>query len=80
MIEAAYALEEEVVATPVELDMALLLGIGFPKYLGGALKYADWLGLANVVRLSDKYAHLGEQYRATKTMRDMAVNGGRYYA
>lgn len=80
MIEAAYALEEEVVATPVELDMALLLGIGFPKYLGGALKYADWLGLTNVVRLSDKYAHLGEQYRVTKTMRDMAVNGGRYYA
>ena len=80
MIEAAHALEDGVVATPAELDMSLVLGIGFPKYLGGALKYADWLGLAHVVRLSDKYAHLGQQYCATKTMRDMAVKGHRYYA
>jgi len=41
IIEAAHALEDQVVATPAELDMALLLGIGLPAYLGGALKYAD---------------------------------------
>jgi 3-hydroxyacyl-CoA dehydrogenase/enoyl-CoA hydratase/3-hydroxybutyryl-CoA epimerase/enoyl-CoA isomerase len=80
LIEAAHALEDGVVATPAELDMALLLGIGFPKYLGGALKYADWLGLAEVVSLSDKYVHLGELYRATKTMREMAATDRCYYA
>src|SRR5262249_21998091 len=40
VVEAAQALEDGVVATPAELDMALLLGVGFPAYLGGALKYA----------------------------------------
>lgn len=79
IVEAAHALEDGVVATPAELDMALLLGIGFPQYLGGAFKYADWLGLDQVVRLCDKYAHLGTQYRATATMREMAAKGTRYY-
>lgn len=79
IIEAAHALEDGVVATPAELDMALLLGIGFPQYLGGALKYADWLGLEQVVRMSDKYATLGKQYQATARMRDMAARGGTYY-
>lgn len=79
MVEAAHAFEDGVVATPAELDMALLLGIGFPQYLGGALKYADWLGLDHVVRLGDKYGHLGAQYRATQRMQAMAASGTRYY-
>ena len=79
LVEAAHALEDGVVGTPAELDMALLLGLGFPRYLGGPLKYADWLGLERVVALSDKYAHLGEQYRATAAMRAMAAAGKSYY-
>jgi len=68
-----------VVATAAELDMALLLGVGFPKYLGGPLKYADWLGLGEVVRASDRYTHLGAPYRVTDTMRAMAASGSGYY-
>jgi 3-hydroxyacyl-CoA dehydrogenase/enoyl-CoA hydratase/3-hydroxybutyryl-CoA epimerase/enoyl-CoA isomerase len=79
MIEAAHALEDGMVATAAELDMALLLGLGFPQYLGGALKYADWLGLAKVVSLSEGYATLGPMYQATATMREMAAKGRRYY-
>lgn len=79
LVESAHALEDGVVATPAELDMALQLGIGFPKYLGGPLKYADWLGLDQVIRLSDKHAHLGHQYLATAAMRDMAAKGLVYY-
>lgn len=79
IVEAAHALEDGIVATPAELDMALLLGIGLPQYLGGALKYADWLGLDHVVRLSDKYGYLGKAYQATPRMRDMAAAGTRYY-
>jgi 3-hydroxyacyl-CoA dehydrogenase / enoyl-CoA hydratase / 3-hydroxybutyryl-CoA epimerase / enoyl-CoA isomerase len=80
IIEAAAALEEGVVATPAELDMALLLGVGFPRYAGGALKYADWLGMAHVLALSDKYAHLGAPYVATPGMRRMAECGATFYA
>lgn len=79
IVEAAHALEEEVVATPAELDMALLLGVGFPAYAGGALKYADWLGLDRAVKLCDKYSSLGPQYGATRRMREMAEARERYY-
>lgn len=65
--------------TADELDMALLLGIGFPKYFSGALNYADWLGLGEVARISDRYAHLGAQYRVTEKMRAMAARGTGYY-
>ncbi|MFM0245604.1 fatty acid oxidation complex subunit alpha FadB [Paraburkholderia sediminicola] len=79
IVEAARALEEQVVATPAELDMALMLGLGFPAHAGGALKYADWLGLGHVVQLCDSYANLGAPYAATPRMRAMAGYGERYY-
>ncbi|CAN7244657.1 fatty acid oxidation complex subunit alpha FadB [Pseudoduganella sp. LjRoot289] len=80
IIEAAAALEEGVVATPAELDMALLLGIGFPRYAGGPLKYADWLGMERVLALSKQYAHLGPPYLATPGMAAMAARGATFYA
>lgn len=79
IIEAAQALEEGVVATPAELDMAMLLGIGFPAYAGGPLKFADWLGLKEVVALSERLSDLGPAYRVTARMRNMAAQGERYY-
>jgi 3-hydroxyacyl-CoA dehydrogenase/enoyl-CoA hydratase/3-hydroxybutyryl-CoA epimerase/enoyl-CoA isomerase len=79
IIEAAHALEEGIVGTPAELDMALMLGIGLPAYLGGALKYADWLGLRQVVSLGEKYAALGPAYVPTPRMNDMAAQGLAYY-
>jgi 3-hydroxyacyl-CoA dehydrogenase / enoyl-CoA hydratase / 3-hydroxybutyryl-CoA epimerase / enoyl-CoA isomerase len=79
LVEAAAALEDGVVATPAELDMAMLLGLGFPPHAGGPLKYADWLGLPQVVALCDKYAALGPSYQATARMRQMAARAERYY-
>jgi 3-hydroxyacyl-CoA dehydrogenase/enoyl-CoA hydratase/3-hydroxybutyryl-CoA epimerase/enoyl-CoA isomerase len=79
IIESARCLEEGVAASAAELDMALLLGVGLPSYLGGALKYADWLGLDRVLELSERYAALGSQYQATPTMRSMAREQRKYY-
>ncbi len=79
LVETAHALDDEVVKSPWELDTALLLGIGLPRHLGGACKYADWLGLKRVVELCDAHAHLGKAYQATQGMRLMARAGKRYY-
>jgi len=79
IIEAAHAMEDSVVASPVELDQALLMGIGFPAYLGGPLKYADWLGLAHVCERADTYAKLGKAYEPTAHMRAMAATGQKFY-
>jgi len=79
IIEAAYALEEGVAASAAELDTALVLGLGFPRYAGGPLKYADWLGLKRVVELARKYQALGKQYEPSAKMLEMAAQGRRYH-
>ena len=79
LIETIRCLEEGIVDTPNEADMALIFGIGFPPFLGGALHYADLLGLDAVCVMADKYAHLGKLYEPTANMREMAASGATYY-
>jgi len=47
--EGVRALEEEVVLTPRELDLATVFGMGFPPFRGGLLRFADTLGVHAVV-------------------------------
>jgi 3-hydroxyacyl-CoA dehydrogenase/enoyl-CoA hydratase/3-hydroxybutyryl-CoA epimerase len=44
--EAARCLEEEVVAGPIELDLATVFGTGFAPFRGGLLRWADEYGLS----------------------------------
>ena len=79
VFEAAIALEEGVVDSAALLDTALLLGIGFPAWLGGALAYADWLGAAHLVERSNALASLGPAYAAPDSIRRQAADGSRFY-
>lgn len=78
-IEIARCIEEGIVDTPAEADMGLVFGIGFPPFRGGACRYMDTVGLSEFVALCDKYAHLGNLYKATDRMREMAANGESYF-
>ena len=78
-IEIARCLEEGIVETPNEADMGLIFGIGFPPFRGGACRYMDTVGMANFVALCDKYADLGNLYKPTARMREMAANGESYF-
>lgn len=79
VIEAARALEEGVVATAAEVDMAMVLGLGFPRHLGGPLAYADWHGLAAMATLGERYGALGAAWQPTPAMQRMARAGTRFY-
>ena len=79
IIETARCLEEGIVETVPEADMGLVLGIGFPPFRGGALKYADSLGLATVIEKAERYKHLGKLYEPTAKMREMAASNATYY-
>jgi 3-hydroxyacyl-CoA dehydrogenase/enoyl-CoA hydratase/3-hydroxybutyryl-CoA epimerase/enoyl-CoA isomerase len=74
IVESVWALQEGVVATAAELDMALLLGIGFPAWLGGALQYADWLGLPQVAARCEALG-LG----VPDLLREMAATGRSFH-
>lgn len=78
-IEAARALEEEIIGSAAEGDMGLLYGLGFPRGRGGIFRWMDELGLAEVCRQADRFKELGKLYSPTDTMRAMAESGTRYY-
>ena len=42
--EAARALEEKIVGSPSELDLAMVMGTGFAPFRGGPLRFADSIG------------------------------------
>jgi len=78
--EAIRCLEEGIVASAAEADMALLYGLGFPPFRGGIFRYIDTMGLENFVALADKYASLGPIYQISDGVRDMAASGKSYFA
>lgn len=77
--ETVRCLEDNIVASPAEADMAMIMGVGFPPFRGGPCRYIDQIGVANYVALCDKYAHLGKAYEAPAKLRDMAQNGETFY-
>jgi 3-hydroxyacyl-CoA dehydrogenase/enoyl-CoA hydratase/3-hydroxybutyryl-CoA epimerase/enoyl-CoA isomerase len=80
IIEASRCLEDRIVETPVEVDMGLLLGLGFPPFRAGALKYADSVGLKKLEEESKKYHHIGgKTYVFTPYMSGMASENKTYY-
>jgi len=79
IIETVRCLDEGIVETVQEADMGLILGIGFPPFRGGALKYADTVGLATIIEKCAKYAHLGKIYQPTESMKKLAAEGKTYY-
>ncbi len=78
-LETARCLEDGIVETAIEADMGLVLGIGFPAFRGGALRYVDSIGLSQVLQLSDKYANAGALYHATEKMLAMSKANKKYY-
>lgn len=77
--ETVRCLEDNIVATASEADMAMIMGIGFPPFRGGPCRYIDQTGVAEYVALCDKYAHLGKAYEAPQMLRDMAANNKNFY-
>jgi 3-hydroxyacyl-CoA dehydrogenase len=54
--EAAKVVGEGIARRPLDVDMTLLFGYGFPRYWGGPLKWADIQGLPEVLADIETYA------------------------
>jgi len=84
-LEAVRCLEDGIVSSAVEVDMGLLLGLGYPRFRGGALRYVDNFtrgelkGLAAFCEMADQYADLGPLYHPTSRLREMAARGETFY-
>jgi 3-hydroxyacyl-CoA dehydrogenase len=54
--EAAKVVGEGIARRPLDVDMTLLFGYGFPRYHGGPLKWADIVGLPDLLSDIEGYA------------------------
>ena len=78
--EAARALEEQIVETPTDVDIAMIMGTGFPPFRGGVLRYADDLGITSVRDTLSRYAdQYGTRFRPADLIQQLAGEGKSFY-
>jgi 3-hydroxyacyl-CoA dehydrogenase/enoyl-CoA hydratase/3-hydroxybutyryl-CoA epimerase/enoyl-CoA isomerase len=78
-IETVRCIDENIVRAPADADMGLIMGIGFPVFRGGALRYIDQMGVKAFCEMADRYADLGPLYQPTESLRQMAANGESFF-
>ena len=77
--ELARCLEEGIVASPAEADMALVYGLGFPPFRGGVFRWLDSLGAENFCALAKPFEDLGGLYHITNGIQQLANDNKLYY-
>ena len=77
--ESVRCLEEKIVETPFELDLALIYGLGFPPFRGGILKWADHVGAKTLVEKAQKYKSHGKVYETIGLLEKLAASEGQFY-
>ena len=79
--EATRVLAEGVTRTAADVDLAMIMGTGFPPFRGGLLKYADDEGLEAVVETLGRLARTyGPRFEPSDTLVDVARQGGTLYS
>ncbi|MCT8232032.1 fatty acid oxidation complex subunit alpha FadB [Proteus terrae] len=77
--EVIRCLDEGIIASPAEADIALVYGLGFPPFRGGVFRYLDTVGLAQFVADAQQYASLGPLYQIPESLKQKAQRNETYY-
>ena len=75
LMESSRCLEDKIVQTPVEVDMGVIYGLGFPPFRGGIFRWADSVGLSDLLQSAEKRRSLGKVYEPTEQIKKMAKDG-----
>jgi 3-hydroxyacyl-CoA dehydrogenase/enoyl-CoA hydratase/3-hydroxybutyryl-CoA epimerase len=77
--EAALILDEKIAGSAGELDLAMIMGTGFPPFRGGLMRYADSLGIPYVVaRLDELATRVGPRFQPSEPLRRLAARDGKF--
>lgn len=78
--EAARVLEDSIVASAQELDLAMIMGTGFPPFRGGLLRFADTLHARGILdRLRVLQEEVGERFAPAPLIERLAKNDRSFY-
>lgn len=75
LMESSRCLEDSIVESPAEVDMALVYGLGFPPFRGGIFRWADEEGIDRLVSAAEQYIELSELYKPTGQILGMVSKG-----
>ncbi len=79
--EAARCLAEGVAGSAADLDLALILGTGFPPFRGGLCRWADQEGVEALHRrLGNLAGQLGPRFAPSEALGEVVASGGFYAA
>lgn len=80
--EAGLILEEGIVTEPDTVDIGMIFGTGFPPFTAGLLRYADSVGIKNIIK-DLKYFHKefsNERFKPCNYLIKLAENNSKFYS
>lgn len=80
--ECALALDsDKIVETPHEVDLAMIMGTGFPPFRGGLLKYADSVGAEYIRKQLEKYSgeRKANRLKPSSRLQERAAKNAKFY-
>ncbi len=78
-METVRCVEDGIVDYPLDADMGLILGIAFPSFRGGALRYIDDMGVQEFCERANSYSHISPIYKPTNELQNMASKNETFY-
>ena len=73
------SLDEKIVASADDVDLAMVFGTGFAPFRGGPLRYADSVGINNIVQKLDRLAADRPRFAPCERLRRMAAAAERFH-
>lgn len=80
--ESTLALDQDkIVETPHEVDLAMIMGTGFPPFRGGLLKYADSVGAKYIKEQLQKYSQerKANRFKPSNKLNDRVEKNLKFY-
>ena len=77
--EGAMALDDRVVERAEDVDLAMVMGTGFPPFRGGLLRYADESGIGGIVERLARRQQEGAPSGPCGKLQRMALGNERFY-
>ncbi|MDO6963003.1 3-hydroxyacyl-CoA dehydrogenase NAD-binding domain-containing protein [Rhizobium alvei] len=78
--EGARVVEEGIALRPLDVDMVMLAGYGFPRWRGGPMHYVDSIGLAKVLADLEEFAAEDQEFYKPADLLVELVRKGQTFA
>ncbi|KAL3080446.1 hypothetical protein niasHT_038883 [Heterodera trifolii] len=80
--EALICLEEGIISSPSDGDVASVFGLGFPPFWGGPFRFVDLYGAQKLIKHMERYGNIysAVQFKPCQLLTDYAKSGKKFYS